>query len=180
MKLGKKEAEGCFPHLLQPELVRKTEFNATTLYSAADLGNIEKENSGFDKEAEVKNSSEGMQRTRATRLRRAVERATSSTKPETSGDESAHQQMFAPVLKTRNASCVTDDQTFLLPATETLLTGKKHWFVKQDSSIVPLHHWALLCTHLGQPAYQTNFKEQLEVVMDVSNSILNIVRALLG
>ena len=57
VKLGKKESEGCFLPLLQPELARDTEFNATTLSSAADLGNMEKENSGFDEEAEVKNSS---------------------------------------------------------------------------------------------------------------------------
>ena len=46
---------------------------------------------------------------------------------------------------------------------------------------MPLHNCTLLYTlQLEQPTDQTKFKEQLEVVMDESEFVLDMVQAFLG
>ena len=89
----KNEADGCSLQLSEPDRESDPEFSATTPPSAVYVGYIEKENTHLDGETETKIRRNPLQRRRDTRLRWASDRATSSTKPETPGQESAHQDM---------------------------------------------------------------------------------------
>ena len=75
--------------------------------------------------------------------------------------------------------CDFDDLVISLPLDQNCKrTGKKHWFVKQDPFRMPLHDCAVLyALPLEQPADQTKFKEQSEVVMD--GGILMLVRMII-
>ena len=182
-KTGEKEADGCLLQLPEPDPEPDSEFNATTPPSAVHMEYIEKENTHLDVETEAKIRCKGYNVEEIQDyVGQLTERPLQWNLKHPDRNQHINRCVYTSFDNKRHLVCDFDDLVISLTLDwNCKWTGKKHWFVKQDPFRMPLHNCTLLYTlQLEQPTDQTKFKEQLEVVMDESEFVLDMVRAFLG